>query len=438
MPFGWEVTPSGMEISVSPKRMLAGLSLCLDFVRKGLRRHHRRVASIALGIAGEMGLPPGEKDTVFLASLVHDVGVSTWQGKEALHQFEVENPWEHCRAGFELMSRVRLLEFLGAVILSHHDRYAGANDSGLSGEAIPLPARIIHLADRVDVLLGYDRHVLVGVGEVTGRIRSLAGRHFDPAVVEAFLALAGRESFWLGLSDALCLNRSLDNACTVGEVGLDEADMRQMARMFAQVIDKKSRFTRRHSQHVAAVAVTLAGALGFSREDVVLMELAALTHDLGKLSVPEEILEKPGPLTPEEYAVMRQHTFYTYVILNESGAPSPIPEWAAYHHERLDGNGYPFHLDAARLDTGARLMAVADVFAALREDRPYRPGMNRRRVEEVMRRMAAESALCGEIVGALFDAYDAVERAMAAGEDLDDAEGRRVRDDGAKTAAAPG
>ena len=151
--------------------------------------------------------------------------------------------------------------------------------------------------------------------------------------------------------------------------------------------------------------------------------MTGITHDLGKLSIPDGILEKPGRLTAEEFAVIRQHTYYTYytyTILRESDVPAPLPEWAAYHHERLDGNGYPFHLDAPNLDTGSRIMAVADVFSALCEDRPYRPRMGKSQVEGVMRDMVVGSALDGEIVGILFDVYEAAEQVMAAEEAVDD------------------
>jgi len=188
--------------------------------------------------------------------------------------------------------------------------------------------------------------------------------------------------------------------------------MKQIAKMFAAVIDKKSQFTHRHSKGVTSVAVQLATALDFRRDDIILMELAGLMHDLGKLSVPDEILEKPGPLTPDEFAVIRQHTFYTYHILKESGAPSPIPEWAAYHHEKLDGSGYPFHLDAPHLSLGSRIMAVADVFTALREDRPYRIGLSKNRIEEIMRKMVSKAALDGEVVNVLFDIYDQVDNLL--------------------------
>jgi len=408
----------GVRISVDPKRMLSGLSLCLDFVEEGLRRHHQRVAFIGLGIAGEMGLSSEEQDDILLAALVHDIGITTLGARAELHnKCDAGDAWTHCQAGCELLRQVRLLSPVAPIVLSHHDRFAGPNRSGLSGEDIPLPARIIHLACKVDTSLRYDRHVLLQVEDVVSSAKAHAGEDFDPAVVAAFLRLARKESFWLELANPFRLDKGLGNACVVPEIGLDESDMRQVAWLFADLTDRKSRFTYHHSRHVAAVAVVLASAMDWAKDDLVLVELAGITHDLGKLSIPDGILEKPGRLTAEEFALIRQHPYYTYTILSESAAPAPLPEWAAYHHERLDGNGYPFHLDAFNLDTGSRIMAVADVFAALREDRPYRRGMGRSQLERVIRNMVVSSALDGEIVGILFDVYEAVDRAVATEED---------------------
>ena len=107
--------------------------------------------------------------------------------------------------------------------------------------------------------------------------------------------------------------------------------------------------------------------------------MAGNFHDLGKLVIPNSILEKPGKLNDEEFALMKQHTYFTYSILTTIGGIQEIAEWAAFHHERLDGNGYPFHLNASKLSTGARIMAVADIVTTLAEDRPLPAGDEKRR-----------------------------------------------------------
>ena len=102
--------------------------------------------------------------------------------------------------------------------------------------------------------------------------------------------------------------------------------------------------------------------------------LAGLLHDLGKLAVPTEILEKPEKLTPKEYDIVRRHTYYTYYILEPLKILNMVRIWGAFHHERVDGRGYPFHLSEAELPLGSRIISIADIFTALTEDRPYRKG----------------------------------------------------------------
>ncbi|OPY58086.1 MAG: Cyclic di-GMP phosphodiesterase response regulator RpfG [Pelotomaculum sp. PtaU1.Bin035] len=394
-----------MEYSIDICRMLSTLSLCLDFTSKGIQRHHQRVAHIGLSLGKEIGLTEEENNLIFMASIIHDAGVSTWQEKNKLLNFEVEKPWDHCYKGYEKISKVDILHPVAKIIFTHHDRFDGNNKSGLSGKDVPLISRIVHLADRIEVLLSHETHILKQNNNVTNAIEKNSGQVFDPELVAAFKSLANRESFWLELTSPF-LKHAQTNVCTNPMVNIKENDMRQLAKMFASVIDDKSPFTHKHSQGVASVAMYLATIMGFKNEDVYLIELAGLMHDIGKLSVPDEILEKPGQLTTEEFAIIKQHSFYSYQILKEAGAPSPIPEWSAYHHEKLDGSGYPFHLNASHLQLGSRILAVADVFTALREERPYRPGMSRKNIEGIMNKMVSGTALDKRLVSVLFDNYN--------------------------------
>jgi len=133
------------------------------------------------------------------------------------------------------------------------------------------------------------------------------------------------------------------------------------------------------------------------------MRVAGLLHDLGKLSIDGTLLDKPGHLTWEEMNIFRQHPYYTYRILREAGDLDPLPAWAAYHHERLDGSGYPFRLDNASLDQGARIIAASDVFVALCEDRPYRPGLPRGEIARLLEEEVARGAMDADAVAAVLE-----------------------------------
>lgn len=403
-----------MPLKLSFSRLMVSLSYCLDFVSHGLDRHHQRVTFTALALAETLGLPATDREDLFTAGIIHDAGASTWREKADLQQFDVDNPWDHCRRGAQLFSRVSFLAPLAEIIFCHHDCWTGPNASRYAGSEIPLTSRILHLADRVDVLLHTgNTHVLQKREEVLDRLQALSGQTFDPELVTAFKEIAARESFWLDLTSPFIRDVLVTYpADMVPEV--TPGVLQEVAHLFAAVVDAKSPFTHRHSRGVAQVAAALAAEMGFSQDEVLLMEVAGLLHDLGKLSVPDEILEKPGPLTRDEFSVIKQHTYYTYHILQEAGDLEPLPAWAAYHHEKLDGTGYPFHIAAAGLSTGSRLMAVADTFTALREDRPYRAGMIRPDIERILQEQVTNRALDQKPVEALLDNYGRLENIWAA------------------------
>ena len=150
----------------------------------------------------------------------------------------------------------------------------------------------------------------------------------------------------------------------------------------------KSPFTSTHSMGVAADAEKLARYMGFEESTAQKMYLAGALHDIGKVAIGNEILEKPGRLTDEEFKTMKHHAAYTYYILSEIDDFAEIRNWAAFHHERLDGTGYPFGKTAAELNTQERIMACVDIYQALTESRPYKQGMPHEKAIGILRDMA--------------------------------------------------
>ncbi len=155
---------------------------------------------------------------------------------------------------------------------------------------------------------------------------------------------------------------------------------------FAAVVDAKSPFTCSHSRGVAEVAAALATALDLPRDRVQLVRRAALLHDLGKLAVPNAILDKKGELTANEWKVIVQHPQLTREILSRIDSFAELAEIAGAHHEKLDGTGYPQGLTASQLSLEARIIAVADIYQAMTEGRPYRPGMSHLETMKIMSR----------------------------------------------------
>jgi len=176
--------------------------------------------------------------------------------------------------------------------------------------------------------------------------------------------------------------------------------------LICRLIDFKSEFTATHSSGVAATAKAISARVGFSGEEQRLIEIAAYLHDLGKLAVPSEIIEKKGKLSEEEWSVMRSHVFYTYQILEPMGILGSIGAWSGLHQERLNGNGYPFGYKGEQIPLGSRIVAVADVFTALTEDRPYRKGMPKEAAKTVLLQTADHGELDKKLIQIVLDNYE--------------------------------
>jgi HD-GYP domain-containing protein (c-di-GMP phosphodiesterase class II) len=135
------------------------------------------------------------------------------------------------------------------------------------------------------------------------------------------------------------------------------------------------------------------------------MLIAGYLHDIGKLAIDNAILEKRGKLVASEFNAIRAHTFFTYRLLSSIRGFETINRWASFHHEKLNGTGYPFHLTEESIPVGSRIMAVADVFTAITEPRPYRKGMGRDQAVSTLRSMVNIGALCGRAVASLLDHF---------------------------------
>ncbi|MCL2163168.1 MAG: HD domain-containing protein [Oscillospiraceae bacterium] len=375
------------------------ISGVVDLVSTSLNNHHKRVSYIAGSIAQKMDLPSDEVQDVIMAAILHDIGAFYSEERDIILSFDIggSDLNRHAYMGYMLLRGFEPLAKAAELIRLHHV------DFHKSHSDVPIGSEILHLADRISILLDSSREVL---GQVSGIMEYVKKNNtiFHPDALAALDQLAPKEYFWIDASSSLIHSDMAKMAPSCREI-VDLETLRDFARIIAEIIDFRCRFTSTHSYGVAAVAKEISLLSGFSERECAMMEIAGFLHDIGKLSAPSSILEKNGALNQEEINVMRKHTYYTYAILNEIRGLENIAEWAAYHHERLDGAGYPFHIHGRDFSKLSRVMAVADIVTALAEDRPYRPGMDRENVKHILLDMVEDNGIDKSVVDVVNENY---------------------------------
>lgn len=372
------------KIHVSFEDMLIAFSEALNLVDARLTDHHSQVAYICYELGHVLDLDKETIKELVMLALVHDIGAFKEQERNRMVSFEVENVEEHAITGYLLLREISFYHDIAEAIKYHHTYYHnGEGFKGISPKVAML-SQLIFLADRVSVL------VLTGHSNVLSRVEGIfeaveaeKGRLFNPVFVDALENLRKFDYFWLNI---ITDNKKhiIHDCVVLNKQSIDYQTFMDFTKMFIYSIDFRSRYTATHSIGVAAVAKELAIICGMPEDQADLLEIAGYYHDIGKLMIPYEILNKPDKLTVDEYNLIRQHPYYTYHILDSIEGLSYIREIASYHHETTDGEGYPFRLKDDRLSLESKILTVADIFTALTETRPYRKKVNRMKLSEVL------------------------------------------------------
>lgn len=421
---------------IRASEVISALSFALDLTEGQPAGHAVRSCVFGMRLAAELGLPLDAQGDLYYALLMKDAGCSSNASlmlrilgtddiagkRDATRMDWTRTGWEslqyalsHVKTGAPFLARVRAL-FEMAVHQKHNARELNrircergsaiarriglsegtalaihclnehwngmGQPRGLRGEQIPLLSRIMNLAQTADVF--YAAYGKEGPAAAVEMARHRSGRWFDPNVAKAFCSIAVKQSLWSDVANAA--RRVIDLEPRADILPTDDAGIDNICLAFADVIDAKSPFTYRHSIGVTGAAVAMAKMFSMSPADVTLIRRAALLHDIGKLSVSNTILDKPGKLTPEEWEVVRKHPQHSYEILRRIPTFRELSEIAASHHEKLDGSGYFRNLSARQLSLPARILTVADIYDALAAKRPYRDALPLEQVFAIMQK----------------------------------------------------
>ena len=277
-----------------------------------------------------------------------------------------------CTRGAEIARLLRFPEDVAQGIYSLDEHWDGSGrPAGLKEREIPLASRMALLAQIADVFLSS-----AGPDAARAEVARLSGSWLDPALCDAFLAVSGDGAFWKQLGDPALHDAVVSLLPEESALLVDDQFLDDITAAFGQVIDAKSPFTSGHSQRVGDYAAIVGKAMGLDDAQLRSLRRAAMLHDVGKLGVSSQILEKPGKLEDDEWTLMRGHAERTAEILGRIAPMRDMADIAASHHERLDGRGYPLGLDESQLAIEARIITVCDFFDALTADRPYRAALS--------------------------------------------------------------
>ncbi|MBI2472596.1 MAG: HD domain-containing protein [Planctomycetes bacterium] len=366
-------------------QIISALSLIMDQFGKLNLLHSRRVAVIATALS-EIVMPE-KRDIIFYTGLLHDVGAVIF-GEHPLmfptmqEQKQVPYIFDHPTMGSKILSRISALEEARAFIQDHHEWYDGSGyPNGKKGGDIFLGAQLIRIADTIDQKM----HVYgdYQCTEIYNYLRLHKGREFSPDLWNAIMDLKNKDAgaFFARVYDNVSMQgifseiiQSVNPYWIVSATKMDDY-MKVILHTFADIIDAKHKYTKNHSERIAFLSEKIARVLELPDAEVEQIKYAAHLHDIGKVFVPYEILDKPGHLSEQETKIMRKHAIITMEILDTVEAFRDLSPIAGFHQERYDGKGYPDGLMGEDIPLGARILCVADSVDAMLSDRAYRNGI---------------------------------------------------------------
>ena len=397
--------------------LIYALSFALDKVEFELlgieTGHGRRVACLSLFMAEHAGISGEELRDYVGCCILHDHALTEFIHEELTkHQHvpkgsetevsdiismaDVTHDSTHAVIGERNIQLMPFRTNVNNIILYHHEHADGSGPLGKTADDTSLKTQILHLADEVDIHSRISTMTESEFIKISEWVQSQSGKLFSEYAVRLFHdAVTYDKILYLKNKGAFdSLKRGLR---TVTSEYSDE-DIHNIANMYARIIDYKSEFTQSHSIGVAEKAEQMAKYYGFDNERTTRLYLAGALHDIGKLIVSNDILEKPGKLTDDEFASMKDHASATrYILRNIKGMPDVV-KWASNHHEKLNGKGYPRGLTADELGFEERLLACADIYQALTEKRPYKDGMPHEKAIAIMTDMAEKGDIDKDIV----------------------------------------
>ncbi|MBU6429373.1 MAG: HD domain-containing protein [Cyanobacteria bacterium REEB65] len=378
------------------KDLLKALGLVLDMALGNKQQHSLRVAITSVQTGALLGLDSEELRDLFYAGLLHDLGEICLAEDErrAIATTGVVPPDLHRypAVAAQICAWIPSLEGSAQLVRQHKERLDGSGfPEGLRGEQISEASQILALVNELDDFVfltspRLDQDPRSRLREVAWRWR---GRMVSEAVADAFLEVQAKGAWNTSIfAEKQWRNLHIEIVDLAKLVELREEDfVEAILRVFAAIIDAKHEYTHGHSWRVASFGRLIARHAGRPDSEQLKIYHAGLLHDAGKVSVTNSILDKPGPLTDQEWSIIREHPMKSALIVRTIRGMEEVADIAGYHHERWDGRGYYQGLEGITIPYGSRVLAVADTYDAMCSDRAYRKALAHEVAHEELNRL---------------------------------------------------
>lgn len=379
------------------------IATALDVVEEEIlgasTNHGKRIAILCAAMGRYLGMDEDALSTLTTCAMFHDNALTEYLMEEydmgSVSKRSQNLPNRHCVYGQDNVDELPLPDSTAGLILYHHEHADGSGPFGKREGEFPLGAELIAIADTIDVNYHLQRTSPEQLPDLVAEIRAASGTLFTARAVEALTHVLD-ETLLSSLRDER-IRETAKTTIPAWEVEPGDQVLLRIADFVARIIDYKSCFTRKHTLEIAILSCMMSEYYSFLPEKRDMIYLACALHDIGKLYVPNEILEKPGPLTDEEFTRIKEHVQYTDTLLKDIHGFEQICTWAGNHHEKLDGSGYPHGKLEPDLDFVSRLIACLDIYQAVSEERPYHPGRTHEETMPIMYEMVQNGKIDRQI-----------------------------------------
>lgn len=346
---------------------------CIEHDLLGIKTNHsKKVSYICVDICSKIGLNNSYLFDVATCTILHDNALTDYihSGFKDYHDVNPNqnfNLAKHCILEELNCRNIHFSKTVTGSIFYHHENCDKSGLFGKKSSETPLNERLTDLSDVLDCKFSLNY-------------------------------INSKKILMIKLHLKESIDKLLCKITPQVKIDYSSDELISFARIFADIIDYKSEFTQRHSLGVADKAIKMGKYYSYDKETCAKMYFAGAIHDIGKLVVDADVLEKPGKLTSDEYKHIQTHVYYTYLMLRNIEGLEDVASWAYSHHEKLDGSGYPFGKKANELGKFERLFACIDIYQALTEKRPYKDAMSHEKAIFIMKEMVENNKLDSNIV----------------------------------------